>query len=160
MQARNVWILAAIAIVACSSSDELGRSTEALITPQDGGEGSSPLLDGGNNLTPTTAYTGGTFVHVIPGSFAYVIGGGDASPWVVGSPSKNIFHYSNDFTGPRTWTQEPNSANTSSLAVSPEGTVWKIDTNGLISARTGAGTWAQKGKLGRSVSEPITLRGR
>ena len=76
----------------------------------------------------------------------YVIGAGDASPWVVGTDyPTHIYHYNNDSPPPRGWIQEANSANTSSLAVSPEGTPWKIDTSGYVSERTGPGTWASRG---------------
>lgn len=147
---RQGFALLAMAYgLACSSQDGTTGQIAAAIAP--------PPVDGGADATQTSSsptatsgplapYTAGSFQLNAGGGLGYVIGVGDASPWVVGTDfPTHIYHYNNDSPPPRVWNQEANSANTSSLAVSPEGTPWKIDTSGYVSERTAPGTWATRG---------------
>ncbi len=119
-----------------------GASSAAIKKPPPDASGDS----GTPQPLPTVAYTPGNFALVNHGQTGLIVGGGDASPWMLGTDS-NVYHYNNDFQLARTWLPEAGSTNTVSLAVSPEGTPWRIDNNHHVFERTGPGTWAQKGTL-------------
>jgi hypothetical protein len=125
------------------------RSRRSSPPPQaDGGDAAS-ATDSATTATTTTTtltpYTGGSFQGDIAGGYGHVIGAGDASPWLVENDGY-VHHYNNDLPPPRGWPKDNNSANTSSLAVSPEGTPWKIDTSGNVSKRLNSpGPWTPWG---------------
>ncbi len=84
---------------------------------------------------PQTAYSPGNWVQSIAGGLGLVVGVGDASPWLLGT-NGYAYHYTNDPPSqPRTWAFDASSAGTSSLAVSPEGTPWRIDGSGYVYER-------------------------
>ncbi len=103
-----------------------------------------------NDASPANEAEAPGFRPAAAAGLGVVIGAGDASPWMIGVDGL-VYHYNNDAPPPRAWVQEPNapqsSANTFSLAVSPEGTPWKIDADGHVWARTGPGAWEQRGVL-------------
>ena len=138
-------------MMACSGGKDgnTSSSTAALKVPQpDAGDADAADAAKTNNPPLTASYTAGSFVDITnltSGTTGAVVGGGDASPWIIGA-SGSVYHYSNDAAGARTWLPEPNSPNTKSLAVSPEGIPWRIDTAHHIFFHTGAngsGTWCQ-----------------
>src|SRR6185503_1708720 len=117
---------------------------EAEATGGDGGTNASvrPL-----NATQPPPYTRGTFVQT--SGAGSVIAVGDSIPYVIGTDS-NIYHYSESeppsFPS-RSWPQVYVGA-TRSLAASPEGAPWRVDTSGFVykgSWSNNSWTWTQEG---------------
>ena len=104
--------------------------------------GSTTTTEGGQPLAPVNAPDPPSFqLSAAPGT-ALAIGVGDASPWIVGQ-DQTVYHYNNDSSPPRAWTPEGGSSATYGIAVSPEGTPWRVDSAGHVWERTGSGVWAE-----------------
>ena len=140
MRITSLLKIVALAVVAACSSDSSDSSNEMLslvTTPE------SPL----QQQKPKPKKQEDGFVQVLPTTAsALVIGAGDASPWIVRTDS-TLAHYNNDYPAApypniaRAFIQQmgcsPSSTTATSVAVSPEGTPWKVDQAGSIWKHTG-----------------------
>jgi hypothetical protein len=119
------FAVALLSLAACLAQDDTGQVAETIVTTTDPGPPKTP--------TPSS-YVTGQFQQTIAGGVvttASIIGVGDASPWIVGTDT-NVYHYNNDCSAPRTWDPDTTTTATQSLAVSPEGTPWRVDTTGRV----------------------------
>jgi hypothetical protein len=137
--------------IACASDDAPQSSSNALTKPPADASDASDAADetGTTKQLQPTSYTAGNFVDItnLTNTTATMVGGGDASPWIISGTNHSVYHYNNDIGGStRAWVLEPNSANTTSLAVSPEGIPWRVDNAHHVFFHTGAnggGGWCQ-----------------
>lgn len=160
-QHRVLWfVLGLVLVIACSTRDDatLVASSTQQLKVLDASLSKIPP-----NIKKKTKKKPDGFVRVLSvnNQTGLIVAAGDASPWIVGEDD-HIYHYNNDYPAAplpaqaRSFLEQSNSPQSStdtySLAVSPEGTPWKIDsTTHHVWKNTGprpfesTGMWTQMG---------------